>query len=120
MRVCNRPCKVPLQSVRKVPADVENLLQGMKDSTLPRAKQASKRKRRTKAVPVLGVAGCPYHKRGAHPQRRAGSRYADDAKQRTRVTKCQLGDVLCRPRQGKRRNAPTRRTAGLRLSVRWL
>src|SRR5262252_3344336 len=54
MRVRNRPCKLPLQSVRKPPADVENLLQSMKDSTLPRAKQASKRKRRTKAVPVLG------------------------------------------------------------------
>src|SRR5215468_2260894 len=29
----------------------------MEDSTMPRVKQASKQKRRTKAAPVLGVAG---------------------------------------------------------------
>jgi hypothetical protein len=41
----------------KTAVDAEQWLQGMEDTIMPRAKQASKRKAGTKAVPVLGAAG---------------------------------------------------------------
>jgi hypothetical protein len=37
--------------------DLEHLLEGMEDSTMPLTKQASKRKRRKEVVPALGVVG---------------------------------------------------------------
>jgi hypothetical protein len=38
----------------------DNFLQGMEDATMPRVKQASKKKRGTKTVPVLGAAGLTF------------------------------------------------------------
>jgi hypothetical protein len=56
MRVRTRPCKMPLQGVGRALWGAEKL-QGMEECIMPRAKQASKRKHRTRAVPVLGAAG---------------------------------------------------------------
>jgi hypothetical protein len=60
-RVCHESCGEHLPGVQSRRSELENLLAGMEDATMPRVKQASKRKRVTKAaVPALGAAGLTF------------------------------------------------------------
>src|ERR1700756_4456224 len=60
-RVCHPPCVAHLPSVQSLRAELEHLLEGMEDATMPRVKQASKKRRVTKAaVPALGAAGLTF------------------------------------------------------------
>src|SRR5258707_8892995 len=53
-------CTLHLQSVQLPRWSQQNLFKGTEDANMPRVKQASKRKRVTKAVPVLGAAGLSF------------------------------------------------------------
>jgi hypothetical protein len=69
---------MPRQSFRRISfqASEADMFHGKQAPTKP--------KRRRKALPVLGAAGCRYRSRARHPQRRSGAseRYADAKRRR--------------------------------------
>ena len=98
--------------------DLEHLLEGMEDSTMPLTKQASKRKRRKEVVPALGVVGMSLSLAGGASAAGTAGPVADlptkDTApgpeihaQRRGDLRRQPGDILCL-RQGKRRNPEAR------------
>ena len=54
---------------------------------MARTKQASKRNRRSKAVPVLGAAGLSLSRRAERPHQRVGRRRMSHRKTPLRITK---------------------------------
>src|SRR5665647_310500 len=56
----SQSCMAQLQSVGFGLRDSEHFLQVWRNASMPKVKQASKRKRVTKAAPVLGAAGLTF------------------------------------------------------------